>query len=89
LPSLSQKDIVPQTAQKDQNCKVLDQKITGNKVAWKVKCIQNGSVTEGEGEITYSGTTYAGTLRTKVTDKSGLVMHSTAKMKGRRIGDCK
>ncbi|MBI5026694.1 MAG: DUF3617 family protein [Nitrospirae bacterium] len=88
---LSQKDIVPQTAQKEkeQNCKILDQKITGNKVIWKVKCVEKGSVTEGEGEITYSGTTYAGTLKTKITDKSGQVMRSTTKMKGRRIGDCK
>jgi hypothetical protein len=85
---LTQKDIVPQTARKEQNCKVLEQKITGNKVTWKVKCVEQGSVTEGEGEIIYSGMTYAGTLKTKMTDKSGKVMQSITKMKGRRIGDC-
>lgn len=88
---ITNKDIVPQTVpEKEQsNCRILDQKVTGNKVSWKVKCIEEDSVAESEGEITYSGTTYAGTLKTKITDKSGQVMLSTAKMKGRRIGDCK
>ena len=66
----------------------LEQKVTGNKIAWKAKCTEKGSVTESGGEILYSGTTYSGNQRTKITEKNGQVMNSTAKMKGRRIGEC-
>ena len=86
---MTKKDLVPQTSEKEANCKVLEQKITGNKVVWKAKCIEKDSVIESEGDITYSGTAYSGTQKTKITEKSGQVMNSTAKMKGRRIGDCK
>ncbi len=85
---MTQKDLVPKSSDKDANCTILEQRITGNKVVWKVKCIEKGSVSEGEGEITYSGTTYTGTQRIRITDKSGQVMNTTMKMKGRRIGDC-
>ncbi len=85
---MTQKDLVPKSSDKDANCTTLEQKITGNKVVWKTKCIEKGSVTESEGEITYNGTTYTGTMKTKITEKRGQVMNSTMKMKGRRIGDC-
>ena len=85
---MSQKDLVPKSSDKDANCKILEQKVTGNKVVWKVKCVEKDSVTESEGEITYSGTTYSGTQKMKITEKSGQVMNATMKMKGRRIGSC-
>jgi len=81
---MTQKDLVP----REKNCTILEEKITGNKVVWKVKCIEKDSVTESEGEIIYSGITYSGTMKTKITEKRGQVMNSTMKMKGRRIGDC-
>ena len=85
---LTQKDMVPKTSKKEQNCEVKDQKITGDKVSWKVKCVEKEAVTESEGEITYSGSAYTGTMKTKTIDKSGRAMNSTTKMKGRRVGDC-
>ena len=81
---MTQKDLVP----KSSDCTILEQKITGNKVVWKAKCIEKGSVSESEGEITYNVTTYSGTQRISITEKSGQVMNTTMKMKGRRIGDC-
>lgn len=86
---LTKEDFVPKTAKKDENCKVLDQKITGNKVAWKVKCVMEGVTTIGEGEITYSGNSYNGILKTKTTDSTGQTTASTSKLAGRRLGDCK
>lgn len=88
IQCMTQKDLVPQSADKDANCTTLEQKITGNKVVWKAKCVEKGSVTESEGEITYSGTTYSGTQKMKTTEKSGQVINTTMKVKGRRIGDC-
>jgi hypothetical protein len=85
---MTRQDLVPKSSEKDANCTIPEQKITGNKVVWKAKCIEKGSVSESEGEITYSGTTYSGTQRIRITEKSGQVMNTTMKMKGRRIGDC-
>lgn len=85
---MTQKNLIPQNSNKNSNCEILEQRITGNKVVWKIKCIEKGAVSEGEGEIAYSGTTYSGTQRMKVTEKSGQVMNMTMKMKGRRIGNC-
>jgi hypothetical protein len=81
---MTQKDLVPC----ERNCTIDEEKITGNKIVWKKKCIEKSSVTESEGEITYNGTTYSGTMKTKITEKRGQVINSTMKMKGRRIGDC-
>ncbi len=86
---MTKKDLVPQASENKDNCKILEQKATGNKVVWKARCIEKDSVIESEGDITYNGTTYSGSQKTKITEKGGQVMTSTAKMKGRRIGDCK
>jgi hypothetical protein len=86
---MTKKDLVPRSSENKQNCKILEQKIIGNKVVWKVRCTEKDSVVESEGDITYNGTSYSGNQKTKITEKGGQVMTSTAKMKGRRIGDCK
>jgi hypothetical protein len=86
---MTQKELIPKSSSgKDGNCTILEQKITGNKVVWKAKCIEKSSVSESEGEITYSGTTYSGNQRIRITEKSGQVMNTTMKMNGRRIGGC-
>jgi hypothetical protein len=81
---MTKKNLVPC----ERNCTIDEEKITGNKIAWKKKCIEKSAVTESEGEITYNGTTYSGSMNTKIKDKRGAVMNSMMKMKGRRIGDC-
>jgi hypothetical protein len=86
---MTKEDLVPKSSENEGNCKVIEQKITGNKVVWKVRCLEKDSTVESEGEITYNGTTYSGSQKTKITEKGGQTMTSTAKMKGRRIGDCK
>ncbi len=86
---MTKKDLVPQSSENKENCKILEQKAIGNKVVWKIRCVEKDSVIESEGDITYNGTTYSGSQKTKITEKGGQVMTSTAKMKGRRLGDCK
>lgn len=88
---ITKDDLVPRNTAgpKDQKCEIIDRKIAGSKVTWKVKCVNPQAVSEGEGEITYSGDSYAGRMRTKITDNgTKQVMTSTTVMKGRRIGDC-
>ena len=86
---MTKKDPVPKASEKEGNCKVIEQKITGNKVVWKARCVEKDSVIETEGDINYGGTTYSGSQKTKIMEKGGQAMTSTAKMKGRRIGNCK
>ncbi len=79
---------VPQDKERQNKCKMKDQKISGNKVTWSMVCDDRGTKTESEGEITYSGDGYKGNMRMKTTDKSGKTSVSTATMTGRRIGAC-
>jgi hypothetical protein len=87
---ITKKDLVPKTANKDQKCDIKDQKITGNKVSWKMVCVDKNGTMEGQGEITYAGNSYQGTVKTRTTtkDKPKEAMTSTMKMKGRRLGAC-
>jgi hypothetical protein len=84
---ITKDDLIPKG--KDQNkCKVKNQKITGNTVTWSMECEDRGTKTESQGEITYTGEGYHGTMRMKSVDKSGQTMVATGKMSGRRIGAC-
>lgn len=55
---LTRDDPVP-TSENEKECKIEKVKISGNTVSWKMIC-KDG---EGEGEITYRGTSYKGTFR--------------------------
>jgi hypothetical protein len=88
---LTKKDMVPNTAQEKQQCDVKDHKTVGNKVTWKIRCKDKEGTLEGDGEVSYAGTTYQGTMRAKSTpaDKSMPQVTLTYKLTGRRIGACK
>lgn len=85
---ITKENMVPRNSGKNGSCKVLDQRVSGSKVSWRVKCVDSHGTTDGEGEITYSGETYKGTMNTKMTDKTGKTQSMKAKYTGRRIGDC-
>lgn len=88
---LTKKDMVPNTAQKDQKCEVIDQKIIGNKATWKIRCTDKDGVTEGQGEIVYKGNSYTGNMQMKMTprDRGNQPININYKLTGRRIGGCK
>lgn len=86
---VTKEDMVPKASEKEENCKIKNQKIIGNKVTWKVECVDKNASSEGEGEIIYSGNSYTGNIRTKSTDKSGGgAITSMTRLTGRRIGEC-
>jgi hypothetical protein len=87
---ITKKDLVPKTAGKDQTCDIKDQKVSGNKVSWKMVCVDKKGTMEGQGEITYAGHSYQGTVKTRMTTKERPkeAMTSTMKMQGRRLGAC-
>jgi len=77
---LTREDLVPST---EKDCKVVKQKVVGNKVSWRVECKKS----EGEGEITYRGATYKGTFKMKSVEE-GQTMTVDIKLSGRRLGPC-
>lgn len=85
---ITKENMVPRNSGKSSNCKVLDQRVSGSKVSWRVKCVDSHGTTDGEGVITYSSDTYRGSMNTKITDKAGKTQNMKAKYAGRRIGDC-
>jgi hypothetical protein len=70
----------------DGDCTVTDQKITGNKITFNMKCTGAQPMT-GTGEITYAGDTYTSALVTNM-ERGGQAMQMTMKSTGKRLGDC-
>lgn len=66
---------------KNKDCKVADYKIDGNTVSWTIDCPKQK--TKGEGEITYTDTSYTGTMKMQVQDQE-----MTAKYSGKWKGEC-
>jgi hypothetical protein len=67
----------------DQNCKVGDYKIDGNKVTYSVKC-EGAQPMSLVGEMIYAENTYTGTQKMDMGARGTMTMKSTAK----RLGDC-
>jgi hypothetical protein len=88
---LTKKDMVPRTAQKDQKCETIEQKVSGNKATWMIRCTDKDGVTDGHGEVIYKGNSYTGTMQMKMTpkDRRDEPMNIKYKLTGRRIGGCK
>ena len=83
---LTKKDFVPQGSQQGQECKVTETKVDGNTVTWTVKCSGQGGEVTGTGRMTYSGSSYKGTIEMIMTQSNmKMIIH----INGHRIGDCK
>jgi hypothetical protein len=68
------------------NCKVLESKRTGNKVAYKMACTGKDAMTVS-GETTMGNNSYEG--RMQMTGKmEGQDMQMTQTYSGKRVGDC-
>jgi hypothetical protein len=77
---LTQEDLVPN---KDKECKIVNRKVTGNKVSWRMECKK----AEGEGEISYRGTIYNGFFKMKMVDE-GQTMTMNIKLAGKYLRPC-
>lgn len=86
---LHKKDLVPNTRQPGQHCKLLDHAISGNTVSWRVQCRSQGMSSTGEGKITYAGDTYHGRIVMDMQQGGGQPMKMIQTLQGRRVGDCK
>ena len=85
---ITKKEFVPDQSSKGQDCKITDQKVTGDTVSWKMACKDKDGTTEGEGKITYAGKSYDGMMMAKMMSKGE---SHTMKMNfaGKHTGPCK
>ena len=85
---ITKKEFVPDQSDKNRDCKVTDQKVTGNTVSWKMSCKGKDGTTEGEGKITYAGKSYDGMMMANMTQK-GETMNMKMNFAGKHTGPCK
>jgi hypothetical protein len=86
---LTKKDLVPQSPQKGQECKISQTKVDGSIVTWTMQCNNAEGTTEGHGKIAYKGNTFAGVITMTVKIPNQQNMQMTSLLNGRRIGACK
>ncbi len=68
-------------------CKIKNQKVTGNTVTYAMECTGQGGVsTEMTGEMTYTGDSMEGKSTMKMSGPQAMEM--TSKMTGKYIGPC-
>ena len=79
---LTREDPVPKS-DKGKDCRIVKQKVTGNTVSWRMECKKG----EGEGEISYHGTTYKGFFKMKMVE-DGQTMTMNMKLAGKYLGPC-
>jgi len=79
---LTREDPVPKS-ERDKDCRIVNQKVVGNTVSWRMECKK----AEGEGEITYRGTTYNGFYKMKMVEE-GQTMTMNSKLAGKYLGPC-
>ena len=75
-------DAVPKNS--NQDCKMIDVNISGDKSSWKMKCAGGDPMT-GSGEITFGNGTYSGSMKMH-SEAGGDV---TMVYQGKRIGTCR
>ncbi len=82
---LTDKDLIPESQQQDNQCEILENTQSGNTVTWKVVCNAEGGTMTSSGKIVYNGDTFEGTV---VTNGPQMPSGMTQTMTGKRIGEC-
>lgn len=86
---MNSKDYIPQKEEKGIDCKITNNKATGDTVTWSVHCTDKNGTYDSTGKITYKGNSFSGVINMTVNDKREGKMQMTQQMTGKRIGDCK
>ena len=85
---LSRENIVPQNNEEDNDCHITGLKAKGNTVYWTMECQNDGSTTYTQGEITYHGKTFEGTVIISIHTQEGGNMTMNNTLKGQYLGRC-
>lgn len=75
-------DLIPRR----DNCRVLESKRTGNRLAYRMKCTGDEAM-DVSGEMTYGSNTYEGRMK-MLTTSGGQAMEMGQTFAGRRVGGC-
>lgn len=75
----------PRQTMQDPACKMTDIRTSGNKTTWKMRCVRDGEVMNGDGEFTGTPDNYRGTTRLKGTS-GGQAINMTSTYRGKRVG---
>lgn len=86
---LTSKDYIPQQQEEEMDCKITNNKTTGDTVTWSVRCRDKNGTYESTGKITYKANSFSGVVNMTINDKSEGKMQMTQQMTGKRIGNCK
>jgi hypothetical protein len=82
------KTMVPKEQTQEEECKITDQKISGNTVTWTMKCSGEDAM-DVNGKTTYNGDTFKGTITMISNDPDEGKMKIINHISGKRIGECK
>jgi hypothetical protein len=78
----------PEKQEKSQECKIKEQKISGDTVTYSLECKDKGTTVEVSGKATYKGNNFDGTTNTTIKSKEQGDMQMTSKMSGKYVGPC-
>ena len=82
------KTMVPKEQAQEEECKITDQKISGNTVTWTMKCSGKDAM-DVTGKTTYHGDTFEGTMTMISNDPGEGKMKMINHVSGKRLGECK
>lgn len=87
---ITQKNAVPNIAQKNQKCETTDYKVIGSTVSWMSRCVDKNSTTEGSGEIVYKDNNYEGSMHMTITSSDPRMrpVNMSYILNGNYVGAC-
>ncbi|MFA5321749.1 MAG: DUF3617 domain-containing protein [Smithella sp.] len=85
---ITKKDAIPQSKDKNYECKTINQKISGNTISYTVECKSKEGVMHTSGTTTYTDKFMNGSSTTSFKIKGQPEMKMSSKMKGKYIGAC-
>lgn len=84
---LTQQDPIPNSDASNQECEIKNMKQTDNTVSWEMECVQEGRKMTSQGQMTYNGDRFEGTITMNMGPQAGNMAIATT-ITGNRIGDC-
>jgi len=85
---ITRNDPVPQTNDKNYDCKIIDQKVSGSTVSYTVECKGKEGEMKTSGTSTYTGTSMKGTTTTIFKMEGQPEMQMESKTTGKYVGNC-
>jgi len=85
---MTKNNSVPQTQDKNYECKTINQKVSGNTVSYTVECKGKEGIMQTTGKTTYTDTSMNGESKTVFKMQGQPEMEMISKIKGKYIGIC-